>query len=175
MHLWYWPLIIYLSLLSVPLSTTTSSAIIFFTILLSALNFEIIENRSKIYFTEHKKPFKVLLLPTLILLLIFSTNNFLEISQTLIPGMQTSSSTMRDLNQIRCIDQNSHPLVECYIGVDTKHEIDFLLVGDSHANAQQGFVDYLAKQSNLREYEITYSSTTYLPGLDRSVLDRKTG
>ena len=52
---------------------------------------------------------------------------------------------------------------------DTK----ILLLGDSHANAQRGFIDVLAKDASLQGYEMTYSSSIFLPNLERFAYPRR--
>ena len=53
---------------------------------------------------------------------------------------------------------------------DTK----LLLLGDSHANAQRGFINVLAKNALLKGYEITYSSSIFLPNIERFSKSRHT-
>lgn len=50
----------------------------------------------------------------------------------------------------------------CQLGV-AKKNIDFLVLGDSHANSYATMLDVWAKQANLRGYDVTQSSTFYLP------------
>ena len=45
-------------------------------------------------------------------------------------------------------------------------EVDFLLVGDSHANHFSGFMDELGKAAGVRGYDMTRSQTAFLPGVD---------
>lgn len=45
--------------------------------------------------------------------------------------------------------------------------VDFVLVGDSHANHFTGFLDVLAKEANVRGYDVTRDSTPFLPGVER--------
>lgn len=55
---------------------------------------------------------------------------------------------------------------DCILG-QSKQDIDFLLIGDSHANAYTAMLDEWAKDANLRGYDATQSSTFYLPGVQR--------
>lgn len=48
------------------------------------------------------------------------------------------------------------------------------MIGDSHANAQSGFINHLLLDANLQGYELTKSSSTFLYGLHRSVQNPKT-
>ncbi|XID75175.1 acyltransferase family protein [Alkanindiges sp. WGS2144] len=175
MYLWHWPIIVYLSLLSVPLTSLTSIAVIVLTIAFSGLTYELIEKKIKLYFLYRHKPIQTLFaLPSLIIVLAFGVNNF-SILQNAKQATALPSQVIDDFNQIKCIDQSNHPHSDCFLGETNKEKIDFLLVGDSHANAQRGFVDYLAKNAKLKGYEVTFSSTAYLPGMNRSVRNMQTG
>ncbi|WP_313659845.1 SGNH hydrolase domain-containing protein, partial [Acinetobacter variabilis] len=55
---------------------------------------------------------------------------------------------------------------DCVLG-QSKEDIDFLLIGDSHANAYTAMLDEWAKDADLRGYDATQSSTFYLPGVQR--------
>ena len=50
-------------------------------------------------------------------------------------------------------------------------KVDFLLVGDSHANHFTGFMDELGKAAGMRGYDMTRSNTPYLPGVDLNIPD----
>lgn len=175
MYLWHWPIIVYLSLLSVPLTSFTSIAVIILTIAFSGLTYELIEKKSKLYFLYRHKPIQTLFaLPSLIIILAFAVNNF-SIPQNAKQATALPSQVIDDFNQIKCIDQSTHPRPDCFLGEINKEKINFLLIGDSHANAQRGFVDYLAKSAKLKGYEVTFSSTAYLPDMNRSVQNVQTG
>ena len=45
--------------------------------------------------------------------------------------------------------------------------VELILVGDSHANHFTGLLDVLAKDANLRGYDVTRNSTPFLPGVER--------
>lgn len=54
------------------------------------------------------------------------------------------------------------PPDDCVLG-RTSGPVDFLLVGDSHANHFTGFMDELGKAAGLRGYDITQSQTGFFP------------
>ena len=55
------------------------------------------------------------------------------------------------------------PPDDCILG-RTEGKVEFLLVGDSHANHFTGFFDVLARDAGLRGYDMTRSQTAFLPG-----------
>lgn len=57
------------------------------------------------------------------------------------------------------------PPDDCVLG-RTGGEVDFILVGDSHANHFTGFMDELGKAAGMRGYDMTRSNTPYLPGVE---------
>jgi len=48
-----------------------------------------------------------------------------------------------------------------------KPKVDFLLVGDSHANHFTGMFDLLARDAGMRGYDVTQSATPFLIGVER--------
>lgn len=172
MYLWHWPIIAYLSLLSIQLSLPIQLLVIAITIALSTVTYELLEKNIKRSAHKIKKPIRLLfILPSTLIILIsilyltFSNKKHTDTSD---------SAPTNNLNHIKCIDQSGHPRIDCFFGDSTKENISIFLVGDSHANAQSGFVDHLAKDASQNGYEMTFSSTAFLPFIERSVLDVKT-
>jgi peptidoglycan/LPS O-acetylase OafA/YrhL len=165
LYLWHWPIIIYISIYSIHLSTITNCLIILFTIALSIITHELIEKQIKSN-SEHKNVIRnYFLFPltiTLAVSLIFLNKDKIV-------------SNQKDLNtkthSITCIDSANHPLEPCYFGSSKPNKIDVIVVGDSHANAFAKFVNVLAKDANLKGYEITYSSTFFLLNTKRYTRD----
>lgn len=169
-YLWHWPLIVYVNIFSIKINWFIATLIIFATLLLSTLTYKFIEPPAK---TLKEKSFrqvfkKLFILPTLLIVLICLIGIYLnefKHTRTLSQKQKTSS-----LNAIKCIDTGPSVLPfleECYLGIKKKNEIDFLLIGDSHANAQSPIIDIFAKDLSLKGYEITQSSTVFLPDIDR--------
>lgn len=74
-------------------------------------------------------------------------------------------------NEIRsaCIDGDPKKLSnpeKCKLGIEKK-DIDFLLIGDSHANHFAPLFDVFAKDAQLRGYDTTQNSTLFLPNVIR--------
>lgn len=169
MYLWHWPIISYLTLLSVNLNGIQKLLIIILIILISILTYEFLEKKlSKIFYNNNRAFIYLILLPSIPILLayLYHTKSY-ENTEKIITNKNPTFS-------IKCIDNSSHPLESCYLGQNKKHDIDILLVGDSHANSQSGMIDVLAKNANLKGYEITFSSTAYLVDVDRYSINSKT-
>lgn len=172
MYLWHWPLIVYFSLLSINITLIIKFILIILTIALSTLTYELIEKNIKKYEPRILRPIlTILALPSSLIILsilIYLPLNRQKISNT------SSGVASAAVNTIKCIDQQQHPRDECFFGNTEQETIEIFLVGDSHANAQSGFIDYLAKNANKQGYEITFSSTAFLPNIHRSVFNIQT-
>ncbi|MBJ8444700.1 acyltransferase family protein [Acinetobacter bereziniae] len=169
MYLWHWPIIVYLSILSINLTLYVKIIIILTTIVLSILTYEFIEKKIKKYALIIKNPtLSLFLLPSFFIIIgcIIYINQKNTVSRNI--------PTPTKMNSIKCIDLHQHPQKECSFGDTSQKKINIFLVGDSHANAQSGFVNYLAKNAHQHGYEMTFSSTAFLPHTNRSVYDTKT-
>lgn len=165
MYLWHWPIIVYLTVLSVPFSLSLKVVILLLTLMLSYLTYEKIEKK----ITKNpniKMPIQqFFILPALLVILLSAiyslTKN--EEPQSVVPS-----------SNIKCIDKRQHPLAECIVGDQSIQQTSVFLIGDSHANAQSGLIDYLLRDAQLKGYELTMSSSAFLYGVNRSVWDSKT-
>ncbi|MGE4316492.1 acyltransferase family protein [Acinetobacter sp.] len=169
MYLWHWPIISYLTILSFSLNITQKILIICLTIMLSIVTHEFIEKKISKIFSQNKRPIIYLfMLPAIPVFLAYLYHLIFFNNENKI--IKNDNSTF----SIKCIDNSNHPIDSCYFGKKENRTIDILLVGDSHANSQSGMVDILAKQANLKGYEITFSSTAYLVNVDRYSINPKT-
>lgn len=168
MYLWHWPIIVYLNINSIQLNLFVSISVILFVIALSVISYEKIEKTIKNYYNQKlQNTIKTFfILPSLIFIL-YSMIYFYYSGQQKIK--QNHLSEISTQTYIQCIDKNTHPMQECFFGDLSLKKPEILLLGDSHANAQRGFVDILAKDANLQGYEVTYSSTAFLPNLERLI------
>lgn len=168
MYLWHWPIIVYLTTLSISLNLIVKILILIFTIAFSALTYEKIERKVKKKSKTVTMPIKKLfILPSLFIILLSTSSSLFHQKEKII-------NNMLDTPIIKCIDQNTHPINDCLIGNKDVEKISVLLIGDSHANAQSGFINHLLLDANLQGYEITKSSSAFLYGLHRSVQNPKT-
>lgn len=166
MYLWHWPIISYLTILSLNLDTKQKIIIFILTIMLSILSYELIEKKTKNIFKNNNIIIIFLFIfPAIIIIGIYQYSNY---------QLKDSKSTTNSGTSIKCIDNNNHPIESCYFGENKRENIDILLVGDSHANSQSGMIDAFAKNAHLKGYEITYSSTTYLLGIEKYTQNNQT-
>ena len=168
MYLWHWPLIVYLTTLSITLNLTIKILILLFTIAFSVLTYEKIEKNIKISSKTIEMPIKKLFVLPSLLIILFST------SSSLLHQKAEKISHTLEIPTIKCIDQNQHPNNDCLLGNKNAEKISVFLIGDSHANAQSGFINHLLLDANLQGYELTKSSSAFLYGLHRSVQNPKT-
>lgn len=161
MYLWHWPIIVYLNINSIQLDLFFSIAVIIFVIALSSISYEKIEKPIKNYYIQKpKNTIKTFfILPSLIIILISTTI------------MQSDSSHKDKIQQLYkskenpCLDSNLFQ--ECLLGIKkNKVNIELLLIGDSHANAQSPVIDILSTDADILGYELTQSTTIFLPDTD---------
>lgn len=162
MYLWHWPIIVYLSINSIALSTTIKLTVLLVTISFSALTFEFIEKKVRDHHLSHKNAFQKLFLApfTLIILWCLLYSQYIQLQ---IDASQPNQQHAPMSNVVKCIDRPQHPIDECLFGDKTQSEIEILLVGDSHANAISGLIDQFALQAKKKGYEITQSATLFMP------------
>ncbi len=168
MYLWHWPIIVYLSLLSINITPHIQTMIILITIALSILTYEYIEKLMKKYVSNTTTSIKTFFVFPLIVTILILIIIYQELDK-----FKNNSPNTKISNSIKCIDQSKHPSEDCHFGNSTQKKISIFLVGDSHANAQSGFIDHLAKKEHLSGYEMTFSSTAFLPHIDRSIYDHQ--
>lgn len=166
MYLWHWPIIVAININSITLSAAIQISIIISTFVLAAYTYERIEKPAR-KIIKYPHIIKVLLLLPLILFIFISTIYIQNFNQKKIFEKQEQDNIPLSKDQIRCVDRHDHPLKACIFGDPRQEETKILLLGDSHANAQRGFIDILAKDAHLKGYELTYTSSLFLPNLER--------
>jgi len=164
MYLFHWPLIVWLNINGIELDTNNRIIVVLATIMLSWLTYERIEKPARAYAKAQTKILKVFFVfPCLVALLVgIASMNYLRAKE--------KSLHHSEPLHIQCIDSKEHPIPECALGDLSAQNISVLLLGDSHANAQRGLIDVLAKDAQLKGYEITYSSTAFLANIQRFVV-----
>jgi len=182
-YLWHWPLIVIANIYLINITNSIAFVIILATLMLSTLTYHFVELPAK-KLNKHK------------LRTIFSLNYVIPVSCLLLAHFfinlnhgyparfSTSIAIMNEaINSFPYKERGdcnegpvSKPLSEsdCILGV-AKPKVDFLLIGDSHANHFTGMIDEMAKDANLRGYDITQSKSIYLKDYKRFYeLDGKT-
>jgi len=174
-YLWHWPIIAFLNLNLIKIDVTVGLATLTATLLFSGLTHRFIELPFR-SFHAYRLPrilgygFAVPAVAAIGFGLAMTTFNG-------IPGrfsdeLNLKSAALLSLpNKVRgmCNGGNvTTPLGEdeCVLGVANR-PVDFLLIGDSHANHFTGMFDRMAKEAGVRGYDITQSNTIYLPGVRR--------
>lgn len=170
-YLWHWPIIAFLNIYTIKINLIIGIFVIFITFVLSFLTYRYIELQAKKLNKYSIKKIIIygFLIPTISLTSISSyakkqggwPQRFPENLNIKNQALLSYSNKLRG----RCNEGSpASPLSEdkCILGINNK-EVDFLLIGDSHANHFSGMIDILAKHANLRGYDITQSNTIYLP------------
>ena len=170
-YLWHWPMIAFIHIYAITIDWKLSGLIIVATIVLSQLTYSYLEIPCQML--KKYRDIKVIgygfLLPALVLL------GFSAYAKTEKGWPQRFSESINKKNEAlysfahiirgQCNDGDAeHPLSpdQCVLGVKNK-SVDFLLVGDSHANHFTGMLDVMAKNAGLRGYDITQKSSIFLP------------
>lgn len=176
-YLWHWPMLVFLHINEIPITIEVGVAVLATTFALSWLTHLGLELPVR-RFGSHS-PLRVLmagaLIPIAAVILIAASMIALKGLPARFPeSLNRKSEAMLAFahkTRGRCNEgppASPAPPSECVLGraVGT---VDFLLVGDSHANHLTGFLDVLAMDAQLRGYDMTRSNTPYIPGVDLSM------
>lgn len=178
LYLWHWPIIVLFGIYMLPLNIEYQIIVILLSLLLAFITYRLAEKPLKRFVMAAN--YKVIILGFLIPAIGFISfaqmvkhnDGFPERFPPSIYEKQKALHTYAHVIRSQCIDTDPKTLPDtkdCVLG-QKKEDIDFLLIGDSHANAYTAMLDEWAKDANLRGYDITQSSTFYLPGVQRSEL-----
>lgn len=177
LYLWHWPIIVLFGIYMRPLNVENQVVIVLLSILLAFLTYQLIEKPSKRFVMAAN--YKVIgigfLVPALSFIAIAKIINLNEGFPDRFPqsvySKQEAMLSYAHVIRNKCMDIDDPKALpdqdDCVLG-KSKADIDFLLIGDSHANGYTSMLDVWAKDANLRGYDITQSSTFYLPGVQRS-------
>jgi hypothetical protein len=174
-YLWHWPIIAFLNLNLVELDLLVGLGVIAATLVLSALTHFYLENPAK-KLNRHgvkKAAGYGFALPALAFFGIASYGaNEGGWPQRYSESINLKSEALHSLPDRvrgRCNEGgvvNPAPEDECVLGIADR-PVDFLLIGDSHANHFTGMLDIMARAAGVRGYDITQSGTIYLPKTKR--------
>ena len=177
LYLWHWPIIVLFGIYMRPLNAENQVVIVLLSILLAFLTYQLIEKPSKrfVMAANYKVIVIGFLMPALSFIAIAKTVNLNEGFPDRFPqsvySKQEAMLSYAHVIRNKCMDIEDPKALpdqeDCVLG-KPKADIDFLLIGDSHANGYSAMLDVWAKDANLRGYDITQSSTFYLPGVQRS-------
>ena len=175
MYLWHWPLIVFLNIYLLSLNALNQVLIVLSTVLLAYASYRWIELPCRRF--SRTSSTKVILIGFLIPALTITASAHLVEIENGFPNrfeasvQQHSDGLISYAHEIRGICHNGlapnqlAPTQKCILGVD-KPQIDFMLIGDSHANHFTGMLDVWAKDAGLRGYDATQDTTIFLPHVD---------
>lgn len=171
-YLWHWPIIVFLNIYMVTINMAVGVGVIAATLILSAMTYIYIEKPVKAWrrFNVRRVATYGFLMPALSFLCLSSyaeisdgwPRRFPEAVNLKAAALNSYPSKIRGQCNEGSIS-NPGTEDECILGMADR-PVDFLLIGDSHANHFTGMLDVMAKDAGLRGYDITQSNTILLPG-----------
>ncbi|MGY6625183.1 acyltransferase family protein [Acinetobacter johnsonii] len=181
LYLWHWPVIMLFGIYMLPLNLEHQIIIILLSLFLAYLTYMLVEKPLKRFVMA--KNYKVIILgfliPTIVFisiaLIIKNKDGFPDRFPPSVYAKQEALHAYPHVIRSKCMDTDDPTVLpdskDCVLG-QSKEKIDFLLIGDSHANAYSAMLDEWAKDASLRGYDITQSSTFYLPGVKRFIFKK---
>jgi len=174
-YLWHWPVIAYLNIMNVPISFWVGVIVVASTFAFSFMTYFWVEKPASKF--RSSRPLKVILLGFVIpvvvsLVFVFQVQKTEGIPERFPDSLVEKSNAIGSwASRIRGACHNGYLAGlasedECVLG-QKREVVDFLLIGDSHANHFTGMMDVFASGAGLRGYDSSQSNTIYLPGVDR--------
>lgn len=174
-YLWHWPIIAFLHLNEVPVSLAVGNAVLIATFALAWLTYRGIELPARKYLVA--PAWKVVAGGAVAPIAVSVAVSMGIVAMQGLPARFPDSLAMKSAALLaypskargRCNEgPPTSPLSpdDCILG-SPGGKVDFLLVGDSHANHFTGFMDEMGKAAGKRGYDMTRSNTPFLPGVDR--------
>lgn len=173
-YLWHWPIIAYFDLNEVKISVLVGFIVLFASFSLAWLTYRYIELPTRRYLVV--PAWKVITVGAVLPIVATVAVSVGVVSMKGLPGRFPESLNMKSAalmaypNKERGRCNEGPPSVplppdDCVLG-RPGGKVDFLLVGDSHANHFTGFLDELGKAAQERGYDMTRSQTAFLPDVD---------
>ncbi|NNH02259.1 acyltransferase family protein [Acinetobacter sp. ANC 5414] len=177
MYLWHWPIVVFFNFYYIEFNWTNQLFIVCLTIVLSYLTYTYIEDPSKKWLNLPNKTviLKGFVAPSLIFTMIVACtyqfqgfpNRYNTLVSKQVLALQAAPHRARQQCHDSPNDERKLPNPDiCRIGIEKDH-IDFIVLGDSHANSMIGAIDVWAKDAGLRGYDPTHTATMYMPDVDR--------
>lgn len=174
-YLWHWPVIAYLNIMNVPISFWVGVIVVFSTFAFSFMTYFWVEKPASKF--RSSRSFKVIVFgfafPVVIsLIFVLYVQKTQGIPERFSDFLVEKSSAIGSwASRIRGACHNGYLTGlasedECVLG-QKREVVDFLLIGDSHANHFTGMMDVFGNEAGLRGYDSSQSNTIYLPGVDR--------
>jgi peptidoglycan/LPS O-acetylase OafA/YrhL len=173
-YLWHWPIISFLHINQVSITGFVGALTLISVLVLSWCTYRFVELPSRRFLI--KPPIRVFCFGAVVPIAAFTALAGLIVAAQGVPSRYSESLNLKseallassNIARGRCNEGNpSAPLPpdQCILG-RAEGPVDFLIVGDSHANHFTGFFDELGKSANLRGYDMTRSQTVFLPGVE---------
>lgn len=173
-YLWHWPIIALLHLNEVPVTLPVGTAVMFVTFALAWLTHCGVELPARKY--SHVPARQVVTVGAVLPIAASVAVSMGVIAMQGLPERFPESLAIKSAALLsypskvrgRCNEgPASAPLPpdDCVLG-RPDGKVNFLLVGDSHANHFTGFMDELGKAAQQRGYDMTRSQTAFLPDVD---------
>lgn len=181
-YLWHWPIIAFLNIQHIELDVPVSIVVILTTLLLSSLTYHLLElpARRAHRYSVRQVVIYGYVIPTLIFVgIIFAITAAKGLPQRFDAQLNAMSAAINSKSQdirLKCHGDGNYAATpdtaeNCVLGVSNR-PVDFLLIGDSHANHFAGMFDVMARDAGLRGYDITQNSTIYLTRTESFYTDR---
>jgi peptidoglycan/LPS O-acetylase OafA/YrhL len=176
-YLWHWPIIAFINLRLITIDWKVSSLVIVITILLSHLTYRYLEIPAQKF--KRYPNIKVFSLGFFLPAIAFIS---LAVCAQAGHGWIQRLPKVYD-QKIEALDSFAHVIRgdcshgdvekpasadQCVLGIKSR-PVDFLLIGDSHANAITGMVDVMATHAGIRGYDITQDATIFMPNVQHSL------
>ena len=175
LYLWHWPIVAFLNYLSIEKTLPIQLGIIALTFLLSVMSYHFIEQPFRFkYRYSFKKTILLFWGIPFVLLAIFiiearETNGFIDRFE------KNSNDSIRILSSTKYSDCTPEYCNKDFLNkfeskVDTAK---FLLIGDSHAGAIEGFINVLANDADIHGSTISHGGTPFLMNIDKFSLNKQ--
>lgn len=163
LYLWHWPMIVVVNYLAIDMTLLSRSLLVLAAIFVAYLSYRFVETP----FRLTKKPSgqivrNAYVYPSILLicasLFIISNDGFKsrfsDDVNRMDNALSTHSNELRKACHASLINARRTPNEACVVG-NTKAKIKGLLLGDSHANHNTGFLDVIAKQEDVSIQDYT--------------------
>jgi peptidoglycan/LPS O-acetylase OafA/YrhL len=175
-YLWHWPMIAFINLRLITIDWKVGSLVIVTTILLSHLTYRYLEKPAqKLKRYQNIKVFSFgFFLPAVAFISLAACaqaghgwiQRLPKVYDQKIDALNSFAHVIRGDCSHGDVE-NPLPADQCVLGVKNR-PVDFLLIGDSHANAMTGMVDVMATHAGVRGYDITQNATIFMPDTQHS-------
>ncbi|RYU40932.1 acyltransferase [Aliivibrio finisterrensis] len=174
LYLWHWPIIGLLNYMAVDKTVPVQFAIISSSILLSIFTYYAIEQKFRsVYIFSFKKTAIIFLAIPFVLL----ATSIVYVKETNGAAHRFSSQGDTLINTLLSQTYSDCRAPYCSGSFENKfsnriNDADFLVIGDSHAESLEGFVNVLANDANQRGAVLSHGGTPFLIGVERFDIGR---